>query len=172
MPGTADCERQGRPCLIATLSKHPFPKLPGIVITESGAYGLGDLGRGDQNVGSEVWAKVEGPGYGSGDAVDGSKQGRMDGRPELVFPLLSHVSLDATTTITTTDPGDPRTTVCAKGKFPGRLQGLEVFIRLKECLDTQRVQDAKSDEEDEDILRSCCCLDAVDGSPLKNFSVV
>lgn len=115
---------------------------------------------------------MEGPGYGSGDAIDGSKQSRMDGRPELVFPLLSDVSSDATTTITTTDPGDPRTTVCAKGKFPGRLQGLEVLIRLKECLDTQRVQDAKSDEEDEDILRSRCCLDAVDGSPLKGFGVV
>ena len=96
----------------------------------------------------------------------------MDGRPELVFPLLSHVSLDGTTTRTTTDPGDPRTTVCAKGKFPGRLQRLEVFIRLEECLDTQRVQDTKSDEEDEDILRSRCCLDAVDGSPLKGFGIV
>ena len=115
---------------------------------------------------------MEDPGYGSGDAVDSSEQGRMNGRPELVFPLLSKVSLDATTTITTTDPGDPRTTVCAKGKFPGRLQRLEVFIGLEECLDTQRVQDTKSDEEDENILRSRCCLDALDGSPLKGFGVV
>ena len=123
MPGTANGERQGRPCLVATLPKHPFPKLPGIVITESGAYRLEDLGRRDQNVGSEVWAKVEGPGYGSGEAVDGTEQGRVDGRPELVFPLLSDVSLDATLrTTTTTDPGDPRTTVCAEGNFPRGLQ--------------------------------------------------
>lgn len=116
---------------------------------------------------------MEGPGGGGGDAVDGSEQGRMDGRSELMFPLLSGVSFDATgTTSRTTNPGDPRTTVCAKGKFPGRLQGLKVFVGLEECLDTQRVQDTKSDQEDKDILCSRCCLDALDGSPLKGFGIV
>ena len=69
-------------------------------------------------------------------------------------------------------PGDPCSTVSPKCYFPSRLERLKEFIRLKEGLDTQCIEDPECEQKQEYILRNRHLFDSFDGVPSETLVVI
>lgn len=71
-----------------------------------------------------------------------------------------------------THPSNPRSAICAERNRPRWLERLEELVRLEECLDTQGIQDAKCNQEEQDVLRRGCMLDPLYRTLPKGLGIV
>ena len=124
---------------------------PPSVKVARGAYdALQDLGRGHQPFGPGSLRDAQRVRGGGAEAVYGGKDGWVDCRPELMPPLL-RASVVRAMIASCTDPGNPGAAFRTKRHGPRRFQRLEVFVRLKEGADGERVDDAPGQQEEEDV---------------------
>ena len=96
----------------------------------------------------------------------------MYGRSEIIFPLLHATSVVVLSSSIFVYPCDPGATILSKGDLPSWLKGLEVFIRLEEGLDAQRIENPECDKEQEDVLRCRYLLDPLHGASPKTFNIL
>ena len=69
-------------------------------------------------------------------------------------------------------PGDPCSAVSSKRYLPCRLERLKIFIRLEECPDTQCIEDPKSEQKQEYVLRDRHLFDSFYGTSSETLVVI
>lgn len=123
---------------VAFISKDGGCQLPSIKVAQGSKDRLDDLGQAFENKRLESRRKKSGH-QPMGNLVGHTKDGRMERGAELMLPF----------------PGQPSTALISKGNVPCGFESLEILVWLEEGAENDGIEEAKDEEQGEDILDLC-----------------
>ena len=123
---------------IALVAKNGGRQSPSVKVTQGSKDGLDTLGQEFENKRLKRGRKESGH-QPVGKLICHAKDGRMKGRAKLMLPF----------------PGQPSTALVSKSNVPCWFKSLEVLVWLEESSKDNGVNEAKYEEQGEDIVDLC-----------------